>query len=196
MFYSLQHHEWTVACQAPLSMGFPRQEYWSGLSFPPPRDFPDLGIKPTSLMSSALAGGFFTTSLVQVWNCKQSNYLTKPKRVNSLCTVSWKLKQQFKKKKKKGWGCCLHSSLWYISEKEGFRRFQKVLMPLPMQMCVYESAWICIKSLWKEMQQSSGSGFQWTGKLLAKRQGMEGDLVFTICFLYILNFQHVQILLI
>ena len=48
----------TVACQAPLSVGFPRQEYWSGLPFPSPGDLPDLGIKP---MSSALAGRFFTT---------------------------------------------------------------------------------------------------------------------------------------
>ena len=53
---------WTVACQMPLSMGFSRQEYWSGLSFPPPGDLPDSGIKPTSLMSPALAGGFFVTS--------------------------------------------------------------------------------------------------------------------------------------
>jgi len=36
---------WTVACQVPLSMGFPRQEYWSGLSFPSPGDLPDLRIK-------------------------------------------------------------------------------------------------------------------------------------------------------
>ena len=49
---------WTVACQAPLSMGFPRQEYWSGLPFPSPGDLPDSGIKP---MSPALAGRFFTT---------------------------------------------------------------------------------------------------------------------------------------
>ena len=39
---------WTVACQAPLSRGFSRQEYWSGLPFPSPGDLPDLGIKPTS----------------------------------------------------------------------------------------------------------------------------------------------------
>ena len=52
---------WTVAHQAPLSMGFPRQEYWSGLPFPPPEDLPDPGIKP---MSPALAGGFFTTELL------------------------------------------------------------------------------------------------------------------------------------
>ena len=50
-----------VVHQAPLSMGFPRQEYWSGLPCPPPGDFPDLGIKPTSLTSAALAAGFFTT---------------------------------------------------------------------------------------------------------------------------------------
>ena len=39
---------WTVACQAPLSMGFSRQEYWSGLPFPSPRDLLDAKIKPTS----------------------------------------------------------------------------------------------------------------------------------------------------
>ena len=53
---------WTVACQAPLSMGFSRQEYWSGLPFPSPGDLPDPGIEPTSLASPALAGRFFTTS--------------------------------------------------------------------------------------------------------------------------------------
>ena len=45
---------WTVACQAPLSMGFPRQEYWRGLPFPSPRDLPDPGIEPRSLVSLAL----------------------------------------------------------------------------------------------------------------------------------------------
>ena len=52
---------WTVACQGPLSMGFSRQEYWSGLPFPPPRNLPDPGIKPLSFASPALAGKFFTT---------------------------------------------------------------------------------------------------------------------------------------
>ena len=40
--------KWTVACQAPLSMGFSRQEYWSGLPFPSPEDLPDPGIEPRS----------------------------------------------------------------------------------------------------------------------------------------------------
>ena len=53
---------WTVAHQAPLSMGFSRQEYWSGLPRPPPGNLPDPGIEPESLMSHALAGGLFTTS--------------------------------------------------------------------------------------------------------------------------------------
>ena len=48
--------------QAPLSMVFSRQEYWSGLTCPPPLDLPDPGIEPESLMSPALADGFFTTS--------------------------------------------------------------------------------------------------------------------------------------
>ena len=46
-----------IACQAPPSMGFSRQEYWNRLPFPPPGDLPDPGIKPVFL---ALAGGFFT----------------------------------------------------------------------------------------------------------------------------------------
>ena len=49
---------WTAAHQAPVSKGFPRQEYWNGLPFPPLGDLPDPGIKPTSL---ALAGGFLTS---------------------------------------------------------------------------------------------------------------------------------------
>jgi len=49
----------TVALQAPLSMGFSRQEYWSSLPCPPPGDLPDPGTELTSLTSSALAGGFF-----------------------------------------------------------------------------------------------------------------------------------------
>ena len=49
---------WTVAHQAPLSMGFLRQDYWSGLPFPSPGDLPDPGIKPGS---PALVGRFFTT---------------------------------------------------------------------------------------------------------------------------------------
>ena len=52
---------WTVAHQAPLSVGFSRQEYWSGLPFPSPGDFPYPGIEPGSRTSPALAGGFFNT---------------------------------------------------------------------------------------------------------------------------------------
>ena len=49
---------WTVAPQAPLSMGFPRQEYWSGLPLPSPGDFPNPVIKPAT---PVLTGGFLTT---------------------------------------------------------------------------------------------------------------------------------------
>ena len=54
---------WTVARQAPLSVGFSRQEDWSGLPFPTPEDLPDSGIQPASLIPPALAGRFFTTVL-------------------------------------------------------------------------------------------------------------------------------------
>ena len=61
---------------APLSMEFSRQEYWSGLPFPPPEDLPDPGIKPASPTSAALAGGLLTTSAT----------LERPKRCSSLQT--------------------------------------------------------------------------------------------------------------
>ena len=52
----------TIACQAPLSMGFSRQEYWSGLPCPPSVDLPNAGIQLESLISPALASRFFTIS--------------------------------------------------------------------------------------------------------------------------------------
>ena len=55
---------WTVAHQAPLSMEFSRQEYWSGLTCPPPGDLPDPGIEPTSLMSLALIGRWVLSSAI------------------------------------------------------------------------------------------------------------------------------------
>ena len=53
---------WTVARQAPLSMGFSRQEYWSGLPCPSPEGLPNSGTEPASLMSPELAGRFFITN--------------------------------------------------------------------------------------------------------------------------------------
>ena len=52
---------WTVTLQAPLSMEFSRQEYWSGLPFPSPGELPNPGTETTPLVTYALAGGFFTT---------------------------------------------------------------------------------------------------------------------------------------
>ena len=64
---------WAVAHKAPLSMGFPSQEYWSGLPFPPPGDLPDSGIKPTSSASPALAGWFFTTDYPRSLNLNDAS---------------------------------------------------------------------------------------------------------------------------
>ena len=68
----------TMACQAPLSMGFLRQQCWSGMPFPSPRDFPDPGIEHWSLASPAWAGGFFTT--YATWEALR----TRPKTVPHL----------------------------------------------------------------------------------------------------------------
>ena len=53
---------WTVACQAPLSMEFSRQEFWNGLPFPAPGDLPNSGIEPVSPVSPSSTDGFFTTA--------------------------------------------------------------------------------------------------------------------------------------
>ena len=71
---------WTVAHQAPLSMGFSRQEYWSGLSCPPQRDLPNPG---TELTSPALAGRFFTTSAT--WEALAVGILRYPESITKYC---------------------------------------------------------------------------------------------------------------
>ena len=72
---------WTVACQAPLSMEFSRQEYWTGLPFTTSGDVPDTGIEPASLASPALAGRFFTSCTT--WEAPGSFWTAGPK--DDLC---------------------------------------------------------------------------------------------------------------
>ena len=82
---------WTVVLQAPLSMGFPRQEWWSGWPFPSPGDPPDPGIEPASLMSPALIGGFFTTSAA--WDLEYCiMILTMLSTSQSILGTSWNLR--------------------------------------------------------------------------------------------------------
>ena len=78
---------WTVVCQAPLSIGFPRQEYWDGLPCPPPGDLPDSGIEPASLTSSASAGGFFTSSATPP-SSVMNHLLVQAREVFSFCEMS------------------------------------------------------------------------------------------------------------
>ena len=67
---------WTAVCQAPLSMGFSRQEYWSGLPCPPPKDLPDPGIESLSLAAPAL------------WaNTLPQSHLEGPFNANILCKI-------------------------------------------------------------------------------------------------------------
>ena len=91
-FSHVQHFAilWTVAHQAPLSMGFSRQEYWSGLPCPSPGDLPDPGIEPRSLMSPALASRFFTTSAIWCYSMvKIKQLLIHTTRTLQKITLSW-----------------------------------------------------------------------------------------------------------
>ena len=77
--------------QVPLSMGFSRQAYWSGLPCPPPGDLPDTGIKLAPLLSPALPGGFFTTYSTNSFETVKSVHLQK---FTSLIIISIKIKNQ------------------------------------------------------------------------------------------------------
>ena len=76
---------WTVACQAPLSMGFSRQEYGSGLPCPPPGDLPDPGIEPMSLVSLALAdvSFFLFTFRLSLWSVEVLSDRLLPRKCHS-----------------------------------------------------------------------------------------------------------------
>ena len=111
---------WTVAHQAPPSMGFSRREYWSGLPCPPPGDLPDPGIEPGS---PALAGRLFTiwasreallcsicTQLGWSQNCCKHPFSHLENAVNSTCLVSTPFLSWM-------WNYAMHSA-WYI--KSGY----------------------------------------------------------------------------
>ena len=92
-------NSFAIACQVPLSMEFSRQECWSELPCPPPGDPPNPGIKPESLLSPALAGGFFITS--SPWKpkkCREAVNLRENYRVE-FKSHSW---QMFEKKNCRG----------------------------------------------------------------------------------------------
>ena len=91
-FFSGHAFHISAALQAPLSMGFSRQEYWTGLPCPPPGDLPNTGIKPRSLTSPALAGRFFTTSTTWkslVRGDKSINTYLAPALLQGAVQVSW-----------------------------------------------------------------------------------------------------------
>ena len=101
----------TVASQAPLSMGFSRQEYWSGLPRPPPGDLPDPGFEHASLTSPALAGRFFTTSA------------TRKPRLDHRVTQCWVKNSNL--------------ILWQRGNSEGFREGRQIYVVLTPPAKIY-----------------------------------------------------------
>ena len=93
--------QWTVTHQAPMSMGFSRQEYWNGLLFPPPGAFADPGIELMSIMSPVLAGAFFTTSHLE------SSYVQNIRQL-----IYFKINEQ--KKQANHFSCCAPYYLYCI----------------------------------------------------------------------------------
>ena len=122
---------WTVVCQAPKSMGFSRQEYWSGLPYPPPGILPDSGIKPTSLKSSALAAGFFTNNAIKFpWLMTDHSCFLTPfthfAHSSIPCIWQWPTCSLYL------WACLFFFFFWipYISEITGYLSFSNWLISL------------------------------------------------------------------
>jgi len=101
---------WTVACQAPLSKGFSRQEYWRILPCPPPGDFSNSGMEPESLMSPSLAGRFFTTSAT--WEAPNPEHLL----LISILTPWWASKDSQRKQALRSIGLDFASEFTLLSQ--------------------------------------------------------------------------------
>ena len=124
-----------TAYQAPLSMKFSRQEYWCGLPFPSPGDLPDPGIKPASLVSPALAGGFFTTAPLGRPRYTQKMFVSLNFFKMSLVSVTT---------------LALYASLWGTKcqslQKQTFILHWSHLLPQPLGSCLPVSllhSWDC-----------------------------------------------------
>ena len=103
---------WTIALQAPLSMGLSRQEYCSGFPCPPPGDLPNPGIELASLPSPAWAGSFFTTSAT--WEAHSSVSITSFKKKKLLwlkmAKCYWKCRSAF-------WGATEQKCIAFMRKK-------------------------------------------------------------------------------
>ena len=112
---------WAIACQASLSMGFPRQEYWTGMPFPSPGELLDSGIRPISLASPALPSRFFT------------NFATWGKSIRCFCQLQNKLHSDLPH-----WG----ATWWYMRKSWSWTRLLPALSGCPVTGLQVDSIWI------------------------------------------------------
>jgi len=133
---------WTIAHQAPLSMGSSRQEYWSGLPCSSPGDLLNLGMEPVSLKSLALAGSFFTTRQLgsPVLLYSVVNYSCKQK-YHFICLLS--VESEWK-------GCCFSlPSIWAevsVCEMEELKKrtIPNVYLYICLCLCICVYAYVCL----------------------------------------------------
>ena len=131
---------WILAFQALLSMGFSRQEYWSGFPCPPPGDLPNPEIEPVSLMSPALAGGFFITS--STWEAPICAILFKN-------YVYWGLRKIFRFEVSKD-GMRVGSTFYLIDTGHLAYSIWPILMrALQIKLCYLFYRWRCTVCNWQ-----------------------------------------------
>ena len=148
---------WTAAHQAPLSMGFSRQEYWGVLPCPSPGDLPYPGIEPTSLMSPALAGGFFTPNAT--WEACHTALSSK-----TLCLLHLLLCGLLSMAPK-------HDRMWSTGEGNG-KPLQYSCLENPMNSMKRQNDRILKEELPRSVTTQYTTGDQWRNNS-RKNEGME-----------------------
>ena len=124
---------WTAARQGLLSMGFSRQEYWSGLPHPPPGDLPNPGIEPASLASPALAGRFFTTNAS--WEVPPNSTNISKKKKKNLGLANGALTRMMQAE---SW---IQLAPWSLSSKKGYSLNLVIIKKFQTSHVVEEESW-------------------------------------------------------
>ena len=132
-----------VARQAPLSMDFSRQEYWSGLPFPSPEDLPNPGIEPTSLASPALAGKFVTTSAT--WEAHVTCIISFNPHYS---VVRFIISYSFYKQGKQSWEVRLLTQDHTMNDRDAIKSrsvltLKPILFLLCYTACLSKYIWLC-----------------------------------------------------
>ena len=149
---------WTIAHQAPLFMGFSRQEYWSGVPFSTPGDLPNPGIEPVSLATPALAGGFFSNCCPSGEAHRDGGMTIFPRSKGTVIGLyedasTWLTAHQYEVQKQEKHRSAQSSPLFLVTHFFD-DRLRAVLLDLPKEGCAFWTFSNCQKAKYQEGPQT------------------------------------------